>query len=78
MIRFQAGRYGNVLQAASEGGHEAVVRLLLKKGAKVNPQGSRCRPPLREATKLLCNCCLRKVLKSMQGGLYGKALQAAS
>lgn len=32
------GEYGNALQAASYRGHEAVVRLLLDKGAKVNTQ----------------------------------------
>jgi ankyrin repeat protein len=31
--------YGNALQAASSGGHEAIVKLLLEKGADVNAQG---------------------------------------
>ena len=30
---------GNALQAASSGGHEAIVKLLLEKGADVNAQG---------------------------------------
>jgi ankyrin repeat protein len=32
-------QYGNALQAASSGGHEAIVKLLLEKGADVNAQG---------------------------------------
>jgi ankyrin repeat protein len=35
----QGGRYGNALQAASYRGHEAVVKMLLDKGAEVNAQG---------------------------------------
>ena len=31
--------YGSALQAASNGGHEAIVRLLLQKDADVNAQG---------------------------------------
>jgi ankyrin repeat protein len=31
--------YGNALQAASLQGHEAIVKLLLEKGADVNAQG---------------------------------------
>ena len=32
-VNAQGGEYGNALQAASAGGHEAVVRLLVDKGA---------------------------------------------
>ncbi|OAL01666.1 hypothetical protein IQ06DRAFT_246464, partial [Phaeosphaeriaceae sp. SRC1lsM3a] len=39
MVNAQGGTYGNALQAASSGGHEAVVRLLLDAGADVNAQG---------------------------------------
>jgi len=33
------GSYGNALQAASYGGHEAITKLLLEKGANANVQG---------------------------------------
>jgi hypothetical protein len=32
-VREQGGYYGNALQAASEGGHEQVVEMLLNAGA---------------------------------------------
>lgn len=35
-VNEQHGRYGNVLQAVSYGGHEKIVELLLSKGADVN------------------------------------------
>ena len=35
----QGGEYDNALQAASFGGHDKVVRMLLEKGADVNVQG---------------------------------------
>jgi len=35
-VNVQGGRYGNVLQAASYGGHEAIVKLLMEKGAHKN------------------------------------------
>jgi ankyrin repeat protein len=35
----RGGDYGNALQAASTGGHEAIVKLLIEKGADVNVQG---------------------------------------
>ena len=35
----EALNYGNALQVASYGGHEAIVRLLLDKGTNVNAQG---------------------------------------
>ncbi|SLM38718.1 ankyrin repeat domain containing protein [Lasallia pustulata] len=37
-VNAQGGEYGNALQAASERGHDQVVRMLLDKGADVNAQ----------------------------------------
>jgi ankyrin repeat protein len=37
-VNAQGGYYGNVLQAASRDGHEAVVRFLVDRGAEVNAQ----------------------------------------
>ena len=41
-VNVQEGRYGNALQAASLGGHKAIVGLLVEKGADVNAQGGEC------------------------------------
>lgn len=38
-VNEQGGRLGNALQAASYGGHEKVVQMLLDRGADVNAQG---------------------------------------
>ncbi|KAL8818033.1 MAG: hypothetical protein Q9191_008026 [Dirinaria sp. TL-2023a] len=38
-VNAQGGYYGNALQAASEGGQEKVVQILLNAGADVNAQG---------------------------------------
>jgi ankyrin repeat protein len=38
-VNAQGGCYGNALQAASVGGNEAIVGLLLERGADVNAQG---------------------------------------
>ena len=38
-VNAQGGYFGNALQAASDGGHEAVVKLLLDVGADANAQG---------------------------------------
>ena len=39
-VNAEGRRYDNALQAASDGGHEGVVKLLLDKGADVNAQGN--------------------------------------
>ena len=38
-VNAEDGKYGTALQAASFGGHEKVVELLVKQGADVNAQG---------------------------------------
>jgi ankyrin repeat protein len=49
-VNAQDGLYGNALQAASAGGHEKVVQLLLEGGAKVNAQGGLCGNALQVAS----------------------------
>ncbi|KAE8373776.1 hypothetical protein BDV26DRAFT_296646 [Aspergillus bertholletiae] len=63
------GRYGNALQAASEGGYEQIVQLLLDKGADVNTQGGHYGNALQAASR---------GGHGQIGGHYGNALQAAS
>jgi ankyrin repeat protein len=38
-INAQGGYYGNAFQAASSGGHQEIVKLLLGQGADVNVHG---------------------------------------
>ena len=89
-VNAQGGHYGNALQAASWGGHEAVVRLLLDKGSNVNAQGGRYGNALQaalrdsdEASRGGQEAVVRLLLDkdadvNAQGGYYGHALQAAS
>ena len=49
-VNAQGGRYGNALQAASSGGHEKIVQLLIEKGADVNAQGGRYGNALQAAS----------------------------
>jgi hypothetical protein len=79
----QGGYYGNALQAASAGGHETVVRLLLKKGADANAQGGYYGNALQAASAGGHETVVRLLLEkgadvNTQGGYYGNALQAAS
>ena len=46
----QGGRYGYALEAASYRGHEAIVGLLVEKGADVNAQGGRYGNALQAAS----------------------------
>lgn len=71
------------LIAASSGGHEAVVRLLLDKGADTNNQGGRYGTALQAASYSGREAVVRLLLDrgadiNLLGGLYGTALQAAS
>ena len=38
-VNAQGGNYGNALQAALNGGHEAIAKLLIEKGENINAQG---------------------------------------
>ncbi|KAF8954305.1 hypothetical protein BDZ97DRAFT_2081794 [Flammula alnicola] len=82
-VNAQGGRYGNALQAASNGGHEVIVKLLFEKGAEVNAQGGRYGNALQAASlqghEVITKLLLEKGAEvNAQGGLYGNALQAAS
>ncbi|KAJ7059432.1 hypothetical protein C8F01DRAFT_1370371 [Mycena amicta] len=82
-FRINIGDYGNALQAASDGGHLDVVRLLLEHGADVNMQGGHYGNALQAASHSGHLDVVRLLLEhgadvNMQGGHYGNALQAAS
>ncbi|KAH7066360.1 hypothetical protein BKA63DRAFT_546887 [Paraphoma chrysanthemicola] len=82
-INAQGGRYGNALQAASNQGHEHVVRLLLKKGANVNAQGGYYGNALQAASIFGFKSIVSLLVENgaevnAQGGYYDSALQAAS
>ncbi|KAJ4330292.1 hypothetical protein N0V87_010137 [Didymella glomerata] len=82
-VNAQGGRYSNALQAASAGGHEQVVKMLLNKGADVNAQGGDSSNALyaasfrghKQVVKMLLN---KDAEVNAQGGHFGNALQAAS
>ncbi|KFY02998.1 hypothetical protein V490_00340, partial [Pseudogymnoascus sp. VKM F-3557] len=83
LVNAQGGHYGNALKAASVGGHEHTVKLLLDKGADVNALGGRYGNALQAASfrghehivKLLLD---KGADVNAQGGNYGNALNAAS
>ena len=74
---------GNPLQVASYRGHEAVVRLLLEKGAAVNARGGYWDNALQAALSGGYEAIVQLLLENgadvnSQGGEWGNALQAAS
>ena len=82
-VNAQGGQYGTALQAASSGGHEEVVEMLLDKGADVNAQGEWYGTALQAASsgghKEVVEMLLDKGADvNAQGVGYGTALQAAS
>jgi ankyrin repeat protein len=86
-VNAQGGLYGNALQAASVGGHEAIVKMLLNRqpGADVNAQGGHFGNALQAASAWghikIVEILLDKNTNAninAQGGFYGNALQAAS
>ena len=51
-VNAQGGYFGNALQAAAFGGHEAIVQLLLEEGADVNSQGGKYGNALQVASAM--------------------------
>jgi ankyrin repeat protein len=83
LVNAQGGDYGNALQAASAGGHEQIVKLLLKKGADVTAQGGHYNNALQAASAGGYEQIVKLLLSKgadikAQGGYHGNALQAAS
>jgi ankyrin repeat protein len=82
-INAQGGRLGNALQAASYGGHENVVQMLLDQGADINAQGGRLGNALQTASYGGHENVVQMLLDqdadvNAQGGDLSNALQAAS
>ncbi|KAJ5449841.1 PfsNACHT and ankyrin domain protein [Penicillium daleae] len=82
-VNGQGGTYGNALQAASTGGHQEIVNLLLEQKADVNAQGGTYGNALQAAStgghQEIVNLLLEQGADvNAQGGRYGNALQAAS
>ena len=80
------GRWGrnyvNILYAASLGGHDKVVQILLEKGAEVNAQGGLYSNALQAASSRGHNKVVQMLLEkgaevNAQGGFYSNALYAA-
>ncbi|KAJ7059443.1 hypothetical protein C8F01DRAFT_1295268 [Mycena amicta] len=79
-FRINIGDYGNALQAASDGGHPDIVRLLLEHGADVNMQGGHDGNALQAASHSGHLDVVRLLLEhgadvNAQGGHYGNALR---
>ncbi|KAK5947991.1 hypothetical protein OHC33_010975 [Knufia fluminis] len=79
----QRARYSNALQAASAGGHEKVVQILVEQGADVNTQGGHFGNALQAASargheKVVQMLLERGADVNAQAGYFGNALYAAS
>ncbi|KAJ3870633.1 ankyrin repeat-containing domain protein, partial [Lentinula edodes] len=82
-VDVSGGAYGTPLQAASFKGHEHIVKLLLKNGAKVNAQGDRYGNALQAASLQRHEDIVKLLLENgadvnAQRGVFENALQAAS
>ncbi|KAJ5970692.1 uncharacterized protein N7479_000610 [Penicillium vulpinum] len=82
-INAQGGVCGNALQAASSGGHEMIVQILLSRGADVNAQGGYFGNALEAASyggheKIVQTLLDHGADVNAQGGEYGNPLEAAS
>jgi ankyrin repeat protein len=82
-INAQGGRYGNVLQAASAGGHDKIIQLLLDREADVDAQNELFGTALQVASaggyqEIVQMLLARGADIDACGGHYGNALQAAS
>jgi ankyrin repeat protein len=77
-----SGEYGNALQAAVTNGHEALVRLLIDRGADINAHGGKYGNALQAAAYTGHETLFRVLIDhdadfNAQGGEFGSALQAA-
>ena len=82
-VNAQGGYYGNALHAASFGGHEKAVQILLDQGADVNAQGGYYGNALQAASfggheKVVQMLLDQGADVNTQGGCYSNALQAVS
>jgi ankyrin repeat protein len=83
VIGRQRRDYGTVLHAASFGGHNFIVQMLLKKGADVNAQGGWFGNALQAASERGHDQVVQMLLEkganvNAQSGWFGNALHAAS
>ena len=82
-VNTRGGQFGTALQAASYGGHEKVVQILLEKGADINVQGGQFGNVLQAASYKGHENMIQVLLKNganvhAQGGRYYNALQTTS
>ncbi|KAL2201539.1 hypothetical protein P885DRAFT_26407 [Corynascus similis CBS 632.67] len=78
-VNVKGGHYGNSLQAASQGGHQEIVQLLLQEGADVNAQGGSLQAASQEGHQEIVQLLLHEGAGvNIQGGYYSNAPQAAS